>query len=54
MMTLFPMIAPTLMAVGAVVALTTGYDRLLPIAIAAAAGLCAAVPVSWIVARRLS
>jgi predicted PurR-regulated permease PerM len=54
MMTLFSMIATTLMGVGVVIALTTGHDTLRPILLAAALGFAAAWPVSWYVARRLS
>ncbi len=54
MMTLFSMIATTLMGIGVVIALTTGYDTLQPLVIAAAAGFLLAVPVSWMVAKQLS
>ena len=53
MMTLFSMIATTLMGVGVVIALTTGYDTLQPIVIAAVFGFVLAIPVSWIIARQL-
>jgi len=53
MMTLFSMIATTLMGVGVVIALTTGYDTLQPIVIAAVVGFVLAIPVSWIIARQL-
>jgi predicted PurR-regulated permease PerM len=53
MMTLFSMIATTLMGVGVVIALTTGYDTLQPIVIAAAVGFVLAIPVSWLIARQL-
>ncbi|KAF0174275.1 MAG: hypothetical protein FD162_1098 [Rhodobacteraceae bacterium] len=53
MMTLFSMIATTLMGVGVVIALTTGYGTLQPIVIAAAVGFVLAIPVSWFVARQL-
>ena len=54
MMTLFSMIATTLMGVGVVIALTTGYGTLKPILIAAAIGFVLASPVSWWVARQLA
>lgn len=53
MMTLFSMIATTLMGVGVVIALTTGYGTLRPIVIAAAVGFVLAIPVSWFVAKQL-
>ena len=53
MMTLFSMIATTLMGVGVVIALTTGNDTLQPIVIAAAVGFVLAIPVSWLIARQL-
>ena len=48
------MISTTLMGIGVVVALTTGYDTLNPILIAAAAGFVLAIPVSWWVAKQLA
>lgn len=54
MMTLFSMIATTLMGVGVVIALTTGHGTLQPILMAAAIGFVLAVPVSWLVARQLA
>ncbi|MCF8511623.1 MAG: CTP synthetase [Rhodobacteraceae bacterium] len=54
MLTLFSMISTTLMGIGVVVALTTGYDTLNPILIAAAAGFVLAIPVSWWVAKQLA
>lgn len=53
MMTLFSMIATTLMGVAVIIALTTGNDTLRPILIAAAIGFVLALPVSWYVARKL-
>lgn len=53
MMILFSMISTTLMGVLIVVALTTGYDTLNPILIAAAIGFVLAIPVSWWVAQQL-
>lgn len=54
MMTLFSMIATTLMGVGVIIALVTGNDTLTPILIAAACGFVLAIPVSWLVARQLA
>lgn len=54
MMTLFSMIATTLMGVGVVIALTTGYGTLQPLLLAAAVGFVVALPVSWLVARALA
>lgn len=54
MMTLFSMIATTLMGVAMVIALSMGLDTLQPIVIAAAIGFILAVPVSWLVAKRLT
>lgn len=54
MMTLFSMIATTLMGVGVVIALVTGHDTLTPILIAAACGFVLALPVSWLVARQIA
>ncbi len=54
MMILFSMISTTLMGVMIIVALTSGYDTLRPIVIAAVVGFILAIPVSYLVARRLS
>ena len=51
---LFSIIAPSLMGVAVIIALTTGQDTLYPILIAAAFGFVCAVPVSWLVARQLT
>ncbi|MBE0554348.1 MAG: CTP synthetase [Rhodobacteraceae bacterium] len=53
MMTLFSMVATTLMGIGVVAALVTGYDTLQPILIAAAIGFVLAIPASWAIARAL-
>lgn len=53
MMTLYSIIATTLMGMGVIAALTLGYGTLPPILLAAAVGLVLAVPVSWAVARAL-
>lgn len=54
MMTIFSMVATTLMGVGVVIALTSGHDTLRPILTGAAAGFVLALPVSWAIARRLA
>ena len=54
MMLLFSMVATTLMGVGVIIALTTGFGTLKPILLAAAVGLVLALPVSWLIARKLA
>ena len=54
MLTLLSMIATTLMGVGVVIALTTGFDTLRPILLFAALGFLLAVPASWLVAKQIS
>ncbi|OYU39883.1 MAG: CTP synthetase [Pseudorhodobacter sp. PARRP1] len=54
MMLLFSMVATTLMGVGVIIALTTGFDTLKPIMLAAAVGFVLAVPVAWLIARKLA
>jgi predicted PurR-regulated permease PerM len=54
MLILFSIASTTLMGIAIVIALTMGLDTLRPIVIAAAIGLVAAVPVSWLVARQLA
>lgn len=51
---IFAMVATTLMGIAIVVALTMGYDTLNPIIIAAAAGWVVALPVTWIIARKIA
>ncbi|MDO8882040.1 MAG: CTP synthetase [Pseudotabrizicola sp.] len=51
---LFSIIAPSLMGIAVIVALTTGLDTLQPIIVAATIGFFAAFPVSWIVAKQLA
>lgn len=50
----FSMIGTTLAGSAVVVALTLGFDTLGPILVAAALGGIAALPVTWLVARRLT
>lgn len=54
MLILFSIISTTLMGTAIVIALTMGLDTLRPIVVAAAIGLVAAVPASWLVARQLA
>ena len=54
MLTLFSMIATTLMGVFIVAALTLGHVATQPILIAAALGFVLAIPVSWLVARQIA
>lgn len=50
----FSIASVTLMGIAVVVALVAGYGLLEHIVIAAAVGLVAAVPASWLIARRLT
>ena len=50
---LYSLIGTTLAGSLVVVALVTGYDTLVPIMTAAAAGAVAALPVTWFVARSI-
>lgn len=52
-MVLFSLVATSTTGMAIVVALTTGQDGLRPILIAAGLGLAAAIPVTWIIARRM-
>ncbi len=54
MMILFSMVATTLMGVGVIIALTTGFVTLKPILLAAAIGFVLALPVSWLIAKQLA
>jgi predicted PurR-regulated permease PerM len=54
MLILFSMASTTLMGIAIVIALTMGMDTLQPILVAAALGFVAAIPVSWLLARRLA
>jgi predicted PurR-regulated permease PerM len=46
-------IGSTLAGVGVIAALSTGYDSLYPILVAALIGFLAAFPVTWAVTRKL-
>ena len=50
---LYSLIATTLAGSAVIAVLVAGYDTLVPILIAAAAGFLVALPVSWMVARAL-
>lgn len=50
---LYSLIGTTLAGSFVVVALTTGRDTLAPILVSAALGAVIAIPVSWIIARKL-
>ena len=50
---IFSIASVTLMGIAIVVALVIGQDTLMPIVVAAAVGLVASVPASWLVARQL-
>lgn len=51
---LFSLISTTLMGVAVVVALTIGKDTLQPILIAAAIGFVLSIPITWIVAKKIT
>lgn len=53
MMTLFSTIATTTMGIAVVIALTMGLDTWQPLVAAAVLGFIVAVPVSWLVAKKL-
>ncbi|MGJ8530499.1 hypothetical protein [Maritalea sp.] len=50
---LFSIISTTLMGIGIIIAVVTGNDTLNPILIAAAVGFVAAIPVTWIVTKKI-
>ena len=50
---LYSLIATTLAGTAVIIALTMGYDTLIPIILAAATGALVAFPVSYLVAREL-
>ncbi|MBU2935928.1 MULTISPECIES: CTP synthetase [Pacificibacter] len=50
---MFSIISTTLMGVGIIIALVSGNDTLNPIVIAAAIGFVAAIPVTWIVTKKI-
>ena len=54
MMILFSMISTTLMGIGMVVALVSGYDTLNPLLVAIAIGFVLSIPASWFVAKQIT
>lgn len=50
---IFSIASVTLMGIAVVVALVIGQDTLVPIVVAAALGLVASVPASWMIARQI-
>ena len=54
MLILFSMISTTLMGIGVIIALTTGYDTVNPILMAVAAGFVLSIPVSYFVAKAIT
>ncbi|MBN7784651.1 hypothetical protein JYP51_06955 [Ponticoccus gilvus] len=50
---LYTLISTSLAGTAVIAVLVAGYDTLLPILIAATLGFVAALPVAWLVARRL-
>lgn len=52
-MILYALIGTTLAGIAMIAVLTAGYDTLYPIVIAVTAGALVAIPVSWLVARRI-
>lgn len=50
---LFSIISTTLMGIAIIIALVSGNDTLTPIVIAAAIGFVVAVPVTWIVTKKI-
>lgn len=52
-MILYSLIGTTLAGIGVIAVLVAGYGTLNPILISAAIGAILAMPVSWLIARRL-
>jgi predicted PurR-regulated permease PerM len=50
---MFSIISTTLMGIAIIVALVSGNDTLNPILIAAAIGFVVAIPVTWIVTKKI-
>ncbi len=51
---LYSIVATTLAGVGVIAVLTAGYDTTVPIIVAAAIGAVVALPVSYLVARKIT
>lgn len=52
-MPIFSVVSTTLMGVGVIVALVSGYDDLRPILVAVAVGFVLALPVAWGITKKL-
>jgi hypothetical protein len=50
---LFSIISTSLMGIGIIIALVSGNDTLNPILIAAGIGFVVAIPVTWIVSKKI-
>lgn len=51
---LYSIVATTLAGIGVIAVLTAGYDTTVPIIVAAAIGAVIALPVSYLVARKIT
>ncbi len=51
---LYSVVSATLAGIAIVVVLVLGYDTLNPILIAAAVGFIAAIPVTWVLAKKVA
>lgn len=51
---LYSIVATTLSGIGVIAVLSAGYDTMVPIITAAAIGAVVAVPVSYLVARKIT
>ena len=51
---IFSILSVTCMGIAIVVTLVAGFDTMVPIVVAAALGLVASVPASWMVARQIA
>ncbi|WP_348646259.1 hypothetical protein [Pseudohalocynthiibacter sp. F2068] len=51
---LFSMVATSLAGTGVIIALVSGHDTLMPILYSAAAGFIAAIPVTYVIARKIT
>jgi uncharacterized membrane protein YcaP (DUF421 family) len=52
-MTLFSVIATTVMGSAIIAALVSGYDTMIPLIIAAAAGFVVSIPLSYFIAKAI-
>ncbi len=51
---LYSIVSSTLAGIGIIVVLVLGYDTLNPILIAAAVGFVLAIPVTWVLAKKIA